>query len=126
MNKRPSGLETEIVALDLLDHQGVDLHYASYVRNAEAMALFRANSTRLTQKKKRTKRKRQTGEDAVSSPPPRDPYLNYKKPLLVLWLRKAELRIQDLEQQQAKLVDACLQRDARVVELEAKLGALQP
>jgi hypothetical protein len=30
------------------------------------------------------------------------------------------------EQQQATLVDACLQRDARVVELEPKLAEIEP
>jgi hypothetical protein len=102
------------------------LHYASLLRNPEALALFRANSTHLTQKKKPTKRKRNTNEEAVSSPPSRDPYLNYKKPQLVARLREAQQRILDLEQQQATLADACLQRDRRVVELEAKLAELEP
>jgi peptidoglycan hydrolase CwlO-like protein len=51
--------------------------------------------------------------------------LNYKKTQLVLRLREAQKQIQELQQQQATLADACLQRDARVVELEAKLAELE-
>jgi hypothetical protein len=102
------------------------LHYSSYVRNEAAIAIFRANSTHLTQKKKQTKRKRKAGADALLSPALRDPYLNYKKPQLVVRLREAQQRMLDLEQQQAKLVDAYLQRETRVVELEAKLAELEP
>jgi len=40
-------------------------------------------------------------------------------------LRKAQQEIEDLQQQLATLADACLQRDARVVELEAKLAELE-
>ena len=101
------------------------LHYASLLRNPEAIALFRANSSHLTQKKKQTKRKRSTNADAVSSPS-RDPYLNYKKPQLVARLREAQQRIVELEHQLATLADACVQRDGRVVELEAKLTELEP
>ncbi len=102
------------------------LHYSSYVRNEEAMALFRAGSTYLTAKKQRTKRKQKTSDDTCSHPSPRDPLLNYKKPQLVLRLREAQLQIQNLQQQLAVLADGCLQRDARVVELEAKLAELEP
>ena len=102
------------------------LHYASLHRNPEAIALFRANSTHLTQKKKQTKRKRKTGEDVVSSPLSRDPLLNYKKPQLVARLREAQQQITELERQRATLADTCLQRDARVVELETKLAELEP
>lgn len=107
-------------------HAECGLHYASILRNPEAIMLFQANSTHLAQKKKQTKRQRKTGEDAVSSPPSRDPLLSYKKPQLVTRLREAQQRILNLEQQQAKLVDACLQRDAQVVELETKLTELEP
>jgi Apx/Shroom domain ASD2 len=102
------------------------LHYASLLRNPEAIALFRANSTHLTQRKKRTKRQRKTGEDTLSQPSPRDPLLNYKKPQLVMRLREAQQQLQNQQQQLATLTDACLQRDARVVELEAKLAELEP
>lgn len=102
------------------------LHYSSYLRNEEAIALFRANSTHLIKQKERTKRKRTTSGDASSQLSPRDALLNYKKPQLVMRLREAQQRIQDLERQLATLADACLQRDARVVELEAKLAELEP
>jgi len=100
------------------------LHYASYVRNEEAIALFRANSTHLIEQQKRIKRKRKTGGDV--SPKPRDSLMAYKKPQLVLRLREAQQQIQHMEQQLAVLADACLQRDARVAEIEAKLAELEP
>jgi hypothetical protein len=102
------------------------LHYSSYVRNEEAIALFRASSTYLTEQKQRTKRKRKPPGGASSQTSPRDPLLNYKKPQLVMRLRGAQQHVQDLERQLATLADACLQRDARVVELEAKLVELEP
>lgn len=101
------------------------LHYSTYVRNKDAIALFRANSTHLLQKKKQ-KRKHHMGEDTLSAPSPHDPYLNYKKLQLVLRLREAQQQLQALRQQQAILADACLQQDARVGELEAKLAELEP
>jgi hypothetical protein len=97
------------------------LHYSSYVRNPEAIVLFRANSTYLNEQKKRTKRK--THDEPL---PARDPLLNYKKPQLVVRLREAEWELHDLQQQLVTLADACLQRDARVGELEAKLAELEP
>jgi chromosome segregation ATPase len=102
------------------------LHYSSYVRNEEAIALFRASSTYLTEQKQRSKRRRKTSGDASSQPSPRDALLNYKKPQLVMRLRKAQQQITRLEQQLATLADACLQRDARVVALEARLAELEP
>ncbi len=44
----------------------------------------------------------------------------------MLRLRAAQQQIQELQQQLATLADACLQHDARVVELEAKLVELEP
>lgn len=41
-------------------------------------------------------------------------------------LREAHKLVQDLERQLANLADTCLQQDARVVELEAKLAELEP
>lgn len=98
------------------------LHYASYVRNEEAIALFRANSTHL--QKQRTQRKRKTGENVPL--PPRDSLMNYKKPQLVSRLHTAQQRIQDLEQQLTTLADTCLQRDQRIAALEARLVELEP
>jgi hypothetical protein len=92
----------------------------------EAITLFRTNSTYLNEQKHRAKRKRKTNGDASLRPLPHDALLNYKKPQLVLRLREALQRIQDLEQQIVTLADACLQRDARAVELEAKLAELEP
>ncbi len=99
------------------------LHYASFARNAEALALFRATSTHLTQKKKRAKRKQKLADEPI---PLRDPLMNYKKPQLVTRLRSSMQRLQDLEQHQANLIEACLQRDARVAELETKIAELEP
>ena len=91
-----------------------------------AIALFRAHSTHLNTPKKRTKRKRKTREEVLPRPPSRDPLLNYKKPQLVVRLREAEQELQDVRRQLATLADACLLRDARVGELEAKLTELEP
>ena len=102
------------------------LHYSSYLRNVEAIALFRANSTHLMKQKKRTKRRRGGDEDAPSLLSPRDPFLNYKKPQLARRLRETQQQMQELQQQLAVLAHACLQRDAQIVELEAKLAELEP
>jgi hypothetical protein len=102
------------------------LHYSSLLRNSEAIALFRANSTHLNTPKKRTRRMRKTSEDTLTQPPSRDPWLHYKKSQLVVRLRDAEQEIQDLRRQLATLADACLLRDARVVELETRLAELEP
>jgi hypothetical protein len=100
------------------------LHYSSYVRNEEAIALFRANSTHLNVQKKQSRRKRSTNDETASSP--RDPYLNYKKPQLVARLRKAESTIQDLGCQLSTLAEAYLLRETHVSELEANLATLEP
>src|SRR2546423_7216634 len=52
-----------ITAQSIYEESG--LHYSSYVRNEDAIALFRANSTHLTLQKRRTKRKGKTGENAL-------------------------------------------------------------
>jgi hypothetical protein len=99
------------------------LHYTSYARNPEALALFHANSSHLNQQRKRNQRKRPREAEPVS---PRDPLLNYSKPQLVTRLGTAMERIQELERQQATLLDACLQGEARVRDLEGKLAELEP
>ena len=111
-----------VTAQSIYEERG--LHYATILRNPEAIALFRANSTHLAEQKKQTKRKRAPSENAPRAP--RDSLMNYKKPQLVVRLREAQQQIQNLEQQLAALADACLQRDARVVEVEAKLVELEP
>ncbi len=100
------------------------LQYSSYARNAEALALFRANSTHLVKKKKRARRK--GDNDEVVTPVPRDSLMAYKKSQLVARLRDAEQQIQELKKQQSVLTDACLQRDAQVAELKALLADLEP
>jgi hypothetical protein len=100
------------------------LHYAAIHRNPEALALFRANSTNLIAKKKRTKRK-SAGHDegTVSS---RDPLLAYKKPHLVERVRTAEQRLLETQQQIAVQVEVSMQREARIAELEARIAELEP
>jgi len=100
------------------------LRYAAIYRNAEALALFRANSTSLAAKKKRTKRKSTMSDEGTISP--RDPLLAYKKPQLVARLRTAEQQVFGLQQQLAVQVDASMQREARIAELEARLTELEP
>jgi hypothetical protein len=100
------------------------LRYAAIHRNPEALAVFRANSTHLNTKKKRTRRKSNT--NAENAPVPRDPLLNYNKPQLVVRLRAAQQQLHDLERQLATLAETCLQRDAQMAVLEAKLAELEP
>ncbi len=100
------------------------LHYAAIHRNQEALTLFRANSTHLNTKKKRARRKGNTNDEAA--PSPRDPLLNYSKAQLVARLRAAQQQLQDLERQLATLAETCLQRDAQMAALEAKLAELEP
>jgi hypothetical protein len=57
------------------------LRYAAIHRNSEALALFRANSTSLVTKKKRSRRKGSSPDQVTMTP--RDPLLAYKKPQLV-------------------------------------------
>jgi hypothetical protein len=112
----------EISVQTIYDECG--LRYAAIHRNPEALALFRANSTNLVAKKKRTRRKHD--ESSQSTPSPRDPLLAYKKPLLVERVRTAEQRLLDVQQQLAVQVDASIQREARIAELEATLAELEP
>ena len=91
------------------------LSYASYARNPDGLALFRANSTHLNQKRQRGKRKRKIDDALTPSP---DPLMNYKKPQLVSRLREMLLHLQLQERQLAMLADGCLQRVARMAELE--------
>lgn len=109
----------EISVQSIYDECG--LRYAAIHRNPEALRLFRANSTHLNTKKKRTRSKSST-----NAPVPRDPLLNYDKPQLAARLRAAQQQLQDLERQLAMLADACLQRDTQMAALEAKLAELEP
>src|SRR5260370_30217365 len=76
------------------------LSYASYARNPEALVLFRANSTHLNQKRKRTKRMRKTDAEPIF---PRDPLMNYKNPQLVSRLRYAMQHLHSQTSQLSKL-----------------------
>jgi len=89
-----------------------------------ALALFRANSTSLVAKKKRTRRKNTMNDEGTIAP--RDPLLAYKKQQLVERLREAELQAQTAKQQLAMSVDASMKREARIAELEARLAELEP
>ncbi len=100
------------------------LRYAAIHRNQEALAVFRANSTHLTAKRKRTRRKSHANDEGA--PVPRDPLLNYNKPQLVVRLRAAQQQLEDLERQLATLAETCLRRDAQMAVLEAKLAELEP
>ena len=75
-------------------------------------------------KKKRTRRKHD--ENSQDTPSLRDPLLAYKKPHLVERVRTAEQRLLDVQQQLVVQVDASMQREARVAELEARLAELEP
>ena len=100
------------------------LRYAAIHRNPEALALFRANSTNLVAKKKRTRRESTTSDEGTISP--RDPLLAYKKPQLAERLRTTEQQVLDLQQQMAVQVEASMKREVRIAELEARLAELEP
>jgi len=112
----------EISVQTIYDECG--LRYAAIHRNPEALALFRANSTHLVAEKKRNKRKPREASEAT--PAPCDPLLNYKKPQLVARLRLAQQQLLEAQQNQATLVEARLQQEAKIAELEAKLAVLEP
>jgi hypothetical protein len=112
----------EISVQTIYDECG--LRYAAIHRNPEALALFRANSTSLVTKKKRTKRKNAMSDEGTISP--RDPLLAYKKPQLVERLHTAQRQLLETQQQLAVSVDASMKREALIAELEAKLAVLEP
>ena len=100
------------------------LRYAAIHRNPEALALFRASSTSLVAKKKRTRRKSNRSDEDML--PPRDPLLNYKKPQLVERLRTAQQQLLEVQQQFTVQAEAGVRREARIAELEARLVELEP
>ena len=112
----------EISVQTIYDECG--LRYAAIHRNPEALALFRANSTHLVAEKKRRKRRPHEDTKAVSTP--RDPLLSYQKPQLVARLRSVQQQLLEVQQNQAALVEARLQQEVRIAELEAKLTVLEP
>jgi hypothetical protein len=112
----------EISVQTIYDECG--LRYAAIHRNPEALALFRANSTSLMAKKKRTRRKSTTNDEAMIAP--RDPLLAYRKPQLVIRLRTAERQVLDVQQRLTVQADVSMQREAHIAELEARLAELEP
>jgi hypothetical protein len=100
------------------------LRYAAIHRNPEALALFRANSSHLLAQKKRARRRKSS--DPEEGRPLRDPLLNYNKPQLVARLREARKELNELRQHQVTLVEAGLEREKRIAELEAALASLEP
>jgi hypothetical protein len=70
--------------------------------------------------------RRKSREDSESSPAPRDPLLSYKKPQLVARLRSAQQQLLGVQRQQLALVEARLQQEVRIAELEVKLAVLEP
>jgi hypothetical protein len=100
------------------------LRYAAIHRNPEALALFQANSTHLTTRKKRTRRVSRISEEVT--PSSRDPLLNYKKPQLVARVRTVQQQLLETQRQQAALIEASVKREARIAELEARLAELEP
>lgn len=112
----------EISVQTIYDECG--LRYAVIHRNPEALALFRANSTHLVAAKRQSKRKRCAGEEVP--PASRDPLLSCKKPQLVARLHSTQQQLLEAQQNQSALVEARLQQEARIAELEAKLAVLEP
>ncbi len=100
------------------------LRYAAIHRNQEALALFRAHSTHLVAQRKRKRGKPTTAGEVT--PAPRDPLLNYKKSQLVERLHTAQQQVHELRQELAMTVDAAMQRETRIAELEARLAKLEP
>lgn len=102
------------------------LEYMSYARYPRALALFRAHSTRLKRRRqKHTGPLRAAGEEATA-PPARDRLLNYSKAALVGRLRSLMEERDDGQRRMAALLAACMERDRRILDLEATVAALAP
>ncbi len=92
------------------------LAYASIRRNPEALLLYQQHSTFLKRERKRT---RTPGPDTVA---PRDPLLAYKKTRLGAMLHEERTQRQEMEKQQAQLLEDFVQRDVKIAQLEAELA----
>ena len=92
------------------------LEYASLRRNPEALLLYQQHSTFLKQKRKRTR------ASQPDIPSPRDPLLAYKKADLAARVRKAEELLKAREKQHDTLLQDYVQKDIKIVELEAELA----
>src|SRR6266568_5405180 len=103
------------------------LDYMAYYRNAEALALFRRHSTHLRRERQKEQSKRRGSkehpsgqqEPLVSS---RDPLLNYKKPRLVMELRTARARRDQMEQQYQALLQEHMHCGLAIARLETQLA----
>jgi hypothetical protein len=103
-----------ITTRNIYEVSGLD--YTSYARNPEALALFQANSTHLTKKRKQQRKKSETPL------PPRDPLMSYKKPQLVDRVRKAERWIEELEIRNNQLVQQQVESDLRDAKMQAEVA----
>ena len=112
----------EISVQTIFDECG--LRYVAIHRNPEALALFRANSTSLVAKKKRSRHKSAMSDQRPIAP--RDPLLAYKKPQLVERLRTAQQQLHETQYQLAVQAEAGVKREARIAELEGRLAELEP
>ncbi len=104
------------------------LDYASYARNPAALALFRAHSAHLALTRRRTRGRAATADaagDTDTAPTPRDRLLHYPKRALVERLRDEMRRRQEADAAHARLLHACLERDARIASLEARVAELE-
>ncbi len=106
------------------------LDYMAYYRNAEALTLFRTHSTHLHKKRKkelvkqRSRRKQSRKEEADDEVQavPRDRFLNYKKPELVVKLRAAQAEQEQMEQRYHALLQEHMQCGLTITRLEAQLA----
>jgi hypothetical protein len=121
-------------AIDTLHRQGDNvtahtiyatcgLHYTAYARNPEALALFRTHSAHLIKKRKiRTRTKKVCPEGL---PRRRDPLLAYTRPQLVARVRSTLQRLEQLEGENAHLLQERVECDVKILQLEAQVAEFQ-
>lgn len=102
------------------------LEYMSYARYPHALALFRAHSARLRQKRQKRTGRAQTEATEDHQPQPRDRLLAYTKAQLAARVRMLMQEQDDLHRQTTVLLNACIERDRRILDLEATVTALAP
>jgi len=131
LNQAITQLELEkrpVTTFTIKEVSGLD--YMAYYRNAEALALFRRHSTHLRRERQKEQSKRRGSkehpsgqqEPLVSS---RDPLLNYKKPRLVMELRTARARRDQMEQQYQALLQEHMHCGLAIARLETQLAEHQ-
>lgn len=106
------------------------LDYMAYYRNAEALVLFRRHSTHLRKErqKKQSKRRgapRHLSEQQEITVSSRDPLLNYKKSRLVIELRTARTKLDQMEQQYQAVLQEHMQCGLTIVRLKTQLAEHQ-